>query len=89
MTVVHHEGGYDRPALAAQLSYSKVLFAEKHLGGLGAATTRFALALRHGLRVVLGVVPSLVHRRSRARLSCEAHALAVVLRLAPPPFQRF
>ena len=88
MTVVHHEGGYDRPDLAAQLSHSKILFAEKHFSRLGTATTRLTLALRHGLRVVLSTVPALLHRRFRTRLACEVRALAVVLRLAPPPFRR-
>lgn len=86
MAVVHHEGGYERPALAAQLSHSKVLFAEKHLGRAGTAATRLSLAVRHGLRVLLSVAPALGRRRSHSRLACEWHALTVVLRLAPPPF---
>lgn len=88
MTIVHHEGGYRRPELAAQLSWSKILYARKHLGRAGTLATRCALALRHALRLALGTPLAPFRPRVRARLACERRALAVVLSLAPPPFGR-
>lgn len=82
LAVVHHQGGYERPELAAQLSYSKLLFARKHFSPLACAATRLALAAGHTLRIVL-LVP---RRGQRSRVRRELRALAVTVRVAPPPF---
>ncbi len=86
MTIVHHEGGYTRPELAAQLSHSKILFARKHRGAGGAFATRCALALRHGLRLLAGTPAAVYRPNARTRLACEARALAVVVGVSSPPF---
>ncbi len=92
MSVVHHTGGGYRPRLLAQLSYAKLLFAEKHYGPARALAIRAALALRHALRAGLGALAALARPRSRARLleraAAERHALAVVLGACEPPFGR-
>lgn len=86
MTIVHHEGGYERSELVAQLSHSKVLFAQKHRGTVEVFLTRLALALRHGIRILLWLAPAATRSGSRVRLGGELRALAVVLKLARPPF---
>lgn len=73
--ILHHAGGYDAPRLA-QLTYSKLLFAQKHFGPLGRATIRLALVLRHGIRwAALAGRPG----NGRERSQRERGALAVAL----------
>jgi N-acetylglucosaminyl-diphospho-decaprenol L-rhamnosyltransferase len=86
MEVVHHGGGYERPELAAQLSYSKLLFASKHLGRLRALALRAALVLRHSLRVAIVGALSLRRPSLGARLRAERQALLVALGISRPPF---
>jgi N-acetylglucosaminyl-diphospho-decaprenol L-rhamnosyltransferase len=88
MTIVHHEGGYRRPELAAQLTHSKVLFARKHSGKSAVAVTRSALALRHVIRLLLTALPALSRPGARRRAACERRALAVALGVAGPPFEK-
>ena len=87
MEILHHCGGTTRPELAAQLSFSKLLFARKHFPPARRAAFRAALVLRHLVRLaVLGPVAA-VRRGVRSRLRGEALALRVILGLAPPPFE--
>jgi N-acetylglucosaminyl-diphospho-decaprenol L-rhamnosyltransferase len=87
MTIVHHEGGYTRPELAAQLTHSKLLFARKHTGRASVAVTRSALALRHAIRLALAGLAALLRPHARRRAACERRALAVALGLSGPPFE--
>jgi hypothetical protein len=84
MEVVHHGGGYPRPDLAAQLSYSKILFARKHFGALKRLGLRLALILRHALRAAAFGVAVLASPSARARHRAERRALAVALGLYRP-----
>jgi GT2 family glycosyltransferase len=86
MAILHHCGGSSRPELAAQLSYSKLLFADKHFGGGRRARFRAALAARHLIRLTLLAPPAAFRRRLRMRVRGEALALKVSLGLAEAPF---
>jgi len=88
MSVTHSTGNSYRPELLAQLSYAKILFAQKHYGSARAYAIRAALALRHALRAPIFAV--MAHRRPSwgLRRAAERHALAVVLGRAEPPFGR-
>jgi GT2 family glycosyltransferase len=88
MTVTHHTGPTSRADLFAQLSYAKVLFADKHYGGARAFGVRAALALRHALRAVGFGILARTRPSLASRPALERHALAVVLGLAKPPFER-
>jgi GT2 family glycosyltransferase len=77
MEVLHHGGGYARPELAAQLSYSKLLFSRKHFGPVHRGAFRTALALRHLLRAAgLGLLATVLPS-ARRRLAAERGAVAV------------
>jgi GT2 family glycosyltransferase len=84
MEIIHHGGGYSRPELAAQLSYSKLLFARKHLGPLRRIGLRAALVLGHALRAAGCAVLGLRKGDRWSRLRCEGRALAVGLGLTSP-----
>jgi N-acetylglucosaminyl-diphospho-decaprenol L-rhamnosyltransferase len=86
MEVTHYGSGSYRPQLAAQLSHSKALYGEKHLGRAGSAAQRGALALGHAVRLV--GARARVRRRPelRDRVDAERMALRVVLKQSPPPF---
>ena len=84
MEIVHHTGGYEGSGLLAQLTHSKVLFAKKHCGPGKRLGIRGALVLRHGVRMVALALSSGAWDRRRARH--EAHAFAIALGLAKPPF---
>ncbi|MHB1568834.1 MAG: glycosyltransferase family 2 protein [Solirubrobacteraceae bacterium] len=84
--VVHHRSHSYGPDLLAQLSWSKMLFARKHLGRRAAAAMRVALALRHGLRAVSFTALARVDPRAADRARAQTRALAVVLGRASPPF---
>ena len=79
MEVLHHGGGYSRPELAAHLSYSKLLFARKHLGRAGTVGMRVALVLRHALRSVGFTLLATRRPSARRRLRAERRALGAVL----------
>jgi GT2 family glycosyltransferase len=86
MTITHHTGATYESHLCAQLSYAKILFAQKHYSKPRSSVIRAELALRHALRAVGGAA---IHRTKpewSARISAEWRALAVVLGLARPPF---
>lgn len=86
MSVTHHTPGTTSPDLLAQRSHSKVLFAHKHHGSLGALAIGAALALGHGLRALIAGLGSRIGAKTAPRAAAEARALAVVLKLARPPF---
>jgi GT2 family glycosyltransferase/glycosyltransferase involved in cell wall biosynthesis len=86
MTVTHHTGHAPRPDLSAQLSYAKILFANKHYGKFRSLGIRAGLVLRHVLRACGAGLLSLARPQWTARAIAERHALAVVLGLAEPPF---
>jgi GT2 family glycosyltransferase len=88
MAITHHTGYVPRPDLCAQLSYAKILFAQKHYGRARALTIRAELALRHALRALAGGILGRVKPEWDARAKAERHALAVVLGLTEPPFVR-
>lgn len=88
MTVVHHTTRTPRPDLAAQLSYAKILFAQKHYGRLSAGAIRAALALRHAIRGAAAGLLAPARPSHAPRALAERRALRVVLGLVPPPFSR-
>lgn len=79
MEVLHYGGSYPSPELTAQLSYSKLLFAAKHLGAGQRTALRAALVLRHALRAVLFAPLCAVRPAARSRIRAERLALAVAL----------
>jgi GT2 family glycosyltransferase len=85
MTVTHHAGRRDRGDLMAQLAHSRLLFARKHHGRLGALGIRAALALGHLLRIAVWTPQAIASDAWRRRLRSECHALAVLLGIAQPP----
>lgn len=84
--VVHYGGSYPRPELAAQLSYSKLLFAAKHFGARKRAGLRAALILRHALRAIALGPLGAIRPAARPRLRSERRALAVALGRHHPSF---
>lgn len=88
MSVIHHTEQAKRPDLAAQLSYAKLLFARKHYGRLRAGAIRWALALRHLLRLPARAAAGRWRPELAWGAAAERHALAVLLGLTPPPFPR-
>lgn len=87
LTVTHRCGGYDNPELLAQLTYSKLLFAEKHLGRVSAAGIRAGLALRHSLRLAALAPVAAVRPARRPQLRAELGAFAIAGGLAAAPFR--
>jgi hypothetical protein len=86
MTVTHHVGYAPSPDLCAQLSYAKILFAQKHYGRLRSSAIRAALVLRHALRAAAGTAIGRSKPELATHAAAERHALAVVLGVAEPPF---
>jgi GT2 family glycosyltransferase len=77
-----HFGGAPNPRLAAQASYSRLLYASKHFGRIELVAYRSVLALHHVVRLT-----GMALRRGRhERRAGERRALWVVLGLAEPPF---
>ena len=72
--VTHECGGYARPELAAQLTRSKLLFAEKHFPRHRRVALRAALLLGHALRALVLAGPGRTGRRhgERAALAVAA-----------------
>jgi hypothetical protein len=81
MRILHY-GGKPNPRLAAQASFSRMVYAAKHFGRFEALTYRAVLALHHTLRIA-GMA---LRRGMRERRTHEVRALKVVLGLADPPF---
>lgn len=87
LRVIHHGGGYPSAQLAAQLTHSKLLLAQKHFGPDRRWAYRGAIALRHGLRLVLSAAASPFASAARRRLRGEAAALSIALGLSDAPFE--
>jgi GT2 family glycosyltransferase len=87
MAITHHVGYAPRPDLCAQLSYAKILFAEKHYGKTNTLVIRAELALRHCIRASVGSAIGRLKPAWAARAKAERHALRVVLGLSEPPFE--
>jgi GT2 family glycosyltransferase len=87
LTMAHLKTGTGRPDLVAQLSYSKLLFVEKHLGRLEAVAFRLAMLAGHTLRLVKAIPASPFRADARERLRAQGRASAVLLGLARPPFE--
>lgn len=88
MRVTHHTGRHCRPDLAAQLSYAKLLFAQKHFRRSRVLAIRGALILGHAIRFALFTPAAVVTPRLRARAAAERAALGLLLGVVPPPFGR-
>jgi N-acetylglucosaminyl-diphospho-decaprenol L-rhamnosyltransferase len=85
MTVTHHAGKRSRGDLMAQLSHSRLLFAEKHYGRGRRAGIRAALALGHLIRIAVFAPPALFRPALRDRVSAERAGLRVILGISGPP----
>lgn len=85
MEIAHHSGGRSHGDLIAQLSHSRLLFAEKHYGRPRQAGIRAALALGHLIRIAAFGAISLARPAQRERVRAERAGLRVILRLSPPP----
>ena len=88
MTITHHTSKSYSPDLLAQLSYSRLLFARKHLSRRNARAMRRAVALNHLVRVAALGAASALPGVPRARARAERRALSVVLGRAAAPFAR-
>lgn len=86
VTVTHHTSNAYAPALLAQLSYSRLLFARKHLSGRDAGALRCAVALNHALRLAALIPVGALRRRPSPRTRAERQALSVVLGRSAAPF---
>ena len=84
LEIVHHVGGYSRPALLAQLTFSKLLFARKHYGLAERAGIRLGLLLRHAVRGAVLSLAGVARPSLRARAEGERWALRVALGLSAP-----
>jgi N-acetylglucosaminyl-diphospho-decaprenol L-rhamnosyltransferase len=89
LRLTHHTGRTDRPDLYAQNSYSKVLYARKHMGVPARAVFRAALALRHALRWAGLALPALRRPELRERVAAERLALLVVLGVEAPRYRPY
>lgn len=85
MAITHHAGGRSRGDLMAQLSHSRLLFAEKHYGAIRRIEIRGALALGHMIRIAVFAPAALVRPAQRERVRAEWAGLRVILGLAAPP----
>jgi N-acetylglucosaminyl-diphospho-decaprenol L-rhamnosyltransferase len=88
MTVTHHTSKSYPPDHLAQLSYSRLLFARKHLSIRGAQAMRGAVAINHLLRVAALRTAGVLKSDSTARAQAERRALSVVLGRSRAPFAR-
>lgn len=85
MTITHHTSDRTRGDLMAQLSHSRLLFADKHYGWMKKLGIRTSLALGHAIRIVVFAVASVARRGQRERVSVERAGLQVILGRAAPP----
>jgi GT2 family glycosyltransferase len=91
MTVTHYTGDRTRGDLMAQLSHSRLLFADKHYGWAKKLGIRTSLALGHAIRIAVFAAASLAQRGQLERVRTERAGLKVILgRSAPPlgPYSR-
>lgn len=85
LAIVHHCGGRSHGDLMAQLSHSRLLFADKHYGAARRLGIRAALALGHAIRIAIFGAAALLDRAQRDRVRAEWAALRVILGRARPP----
>jgi N-acetylglucosaminyl-diphospho-decaprenol L-rhamnosyltransferase len=85
MTVTHHCGGRSHGDLMAQLSHSRLLFAEKHYRPARTLGIRAALALGHAIRIAVFGAGAPFGAAQRQRVRAEWAALRVILGRAGPP----
>lgn len=85
MVVTHHCGGRSHGDLMAQLSHSRLLFADKHYGPARKLGIRAALALGHVIRIAIFAPAALARPAQRDRVRAEWAALRVILGRARPP----
>ncbi len=86
MTVTHHGGGRSRGDLMAQLSHSRLLFADKHYGPVRRAGIRAGLALGHLIRIAVYRPVAALRPAQLERVHAEQAGLRVVLGMAAPPW---
>jgi GT2 family glycosyltransferase len=85
LTVIHHCGDGSGGSLKPQLTYSRLLFAEKHYSRPSVAAIRAALVLRHSIRAAATAGLGLVLPARRRRAHDEWRAAKVALGVSPPP----
>jgi N-acetylglucosaminyl-diphospho-decaprenol L-rhamnosyltransferase len=85
MAVTHHCGGRSHGDLMAQLSHSRLLFAEKHYRPARRLGIRAALALGHVVRIAIFGAAALARPAQRKRVRAEWAALRVILGRTGPP----
>jgi N-acetylglucosaminyl-diphospho-decaprenol L-rhamnosyltransferase len=86
LTMIHFGADRGRAELVAQLSYSKLLFAQKHLGRVRALGFLLAMLAGHVLRIAVMLPTSIFRSDARERVRGQGLASAVLLGLARPPF---
>jgi GT2 family glycosyltransferase len=82
--VTHHAGKRSRGDLMAQLSHSRLLFAQKHYGAGRRRAIRAALALGHAIRLAAFALPALARPAARERMRAEWAGLRVICGSPPP-----
>jgi N-acetylglucosaminyl-diphospho-decaprenol L-rhamnosyltransferase len=85
MAITHHAGKRSRGDLMAQLSHSRLLFADKHYGSARRVGIRAALALGHLVRIAVFALPALLRPSARERVRAERAGLRVILGISRPP----
>lgn len=85
ISITHHAGKRSRGDLMAQLSHSRMLFANKHYGALRRLGIQAGLALGHGIRIAVFSPLALFHGSARNRVRAEIAGLRVVLGFSRPP----
>jgi GT2 family glycosyltransferase len=85
LTVTHHTSDRTRGDLMAQLSHSRLLFADKHYGRAKSIGIRISLAVGHLVRIGAFGIKSIFSSADRSRVRDEAGALRVVLGRGGPP----
>lgn len=85
MTITHHGGGRSRGDLMAQLSHSRLLFAEKHYDRARRWGIRGGLALGHLVRIAVYAPFAPFRPAQRERVRSERAGLRIVLGRSKPP----
>jgi len=85
IAIVHHCGGRSHGDLIAQLSHSRMLFAQKHYGPRRGEGIRAALALGHAGRIAVFGPAGVALRAARERVRAEWEGLRVILGRGEPP----
>jgi N-acetylglucosaminyl-diphospho-decaprenol L-rhamnosyltransferase len=86
LTMIHFGADRGRAELVAQLSYSKLLFARKHLGHVRALGFLVAMLVGHVVRMAMMLPGSMFRSDARERIRAQGLASGVLLGLARPPF---